>query len=78
VGVYIPPNETNGTMLSKLEVALQGAERDMEILHTGNINMDLSEPGETVRDIEVCTVLSSFGLQDLTRHFWQQTQHRHR
>jgi hypothetical protein len=48
VGVYIPPNETNGTTLTQLEVALQTAEKDMEILLSGDINVDISLPGGMV------------------------------
>jgi hypothetical protein len=59
-------------------VALQTAEKDMEILLSGDINVDISLPGGMVWDIEITTVLSSFGLQDLTRHFWQRNHYRHR
>ena len=77
VGIYCPPSETDGATLRHLEEALANA-GDIPIILGGDINVDLLNSGRSVRDTEIATALAFYGLDDMSRHFWQRTKHRRR
>ena len=77
VGIYCPPSETDGATLYHLQEALANT-GSMPIILGGDLNVDLLNSGRSVRDTEIATVLASYGLDDMSRHFLQRTTHRRR
>jgi exonuclease III len=76
IGIYIPPGETNGATLGHLDAAL--LDYSGEILLGGDLNIDLIRLSEPSRDVKIATMLSSYGMDDMTRHFCQRTRHKNR
>ena len=51
----------------------------MPIILGGDLNVDLLNSGQSVRDTEIAMALMNYGLDDMSRHFLQQrTKHRRR
>ena len=77
VGMYCPPSEDDGATLHHLQEALASS-GSMPIILGGDLNVDLLASGRSARDTEIATVLASYGLDDMSRHFLQRTKHRRR
>jgi hypothetical protein len=76
VGIYIPPNEVDGTTLAHLDRALKNV--PAQLLLAGDLNVDIISPRDNVRDTEIVTALTSYGLDDMGRHFLQRKRYARR
>jgi hypothetical protein len=68
IGAYIPPRDTTTlTYISDASNRFPG----QQIILMGDLNIDLRSPTPDNRDAEIMAMLSSLGLEDLSKHFIQ-------
>ena len=77
IGVYIPPSEEDGQTIQQLEMELNKQKNDITIV-AGDLNVDYIRPERSTRNIKISTTTASFGLSEITQHFYQRHKHRFR
>ena len=67
VGVYIPPSDSDLTVMKEVDLALKGTDWKNVVL-LGDLNVNYSKPKDTRSD-QIVTALHSYNLRDLSTNF---------